>query len=362
MRAGGARRARTAGAIGEFALIRRLTAGLARAADTPIGPGDDAAVVSVRGAGELVVTTDAFVEGRHWRPAWARLSGIGARLPAMMGARLAAANLSDVAAMGALPRWAVLSAGLAPDAAHWLERAERALARALERSGATLVGGNLSRTDGPMWLSVTLIGELRGAGALRRSGARAGDWIAITGSPGRAAAFERLADRGVFDRALARLWSAPAPRVAFAHAVARRRLAGAAIDISDGASGDLAQLAGASGVSAAIDPRLWPRDHLLINALASRTGRGTARGATGAAVLEFALGESDDYELIFAVPPARRSALERLARETATPLSFVGRFMAGRAGALHLIGSRGELRPLRPRGFDHFAPGARSQR
>jgi thiamine-monophosphate kinase len=313
---------------------------LERAPGTRIGPGDDAAVVSAREMGELAITTDALVEERHYRRAWMRVRGIGARLSAMLGTRLAAANLSDLAAMGARPRWAVLSAGVTRRGVAWLEATERACQRALERAGATLVGGNLCRVVGPEWLSLTLIGDLAGVRPLRRSGARTGDWIAITGHPGRAAAFEALADAGRFDRALAAAWALPPSRVAFAHAVAAARLASAAIDISDGAAGDLAQLARASGLSAVIDPASWPADETL----------------AGANQLARTLGPSDDYELILAVPPLRRAACERLARHSRTPLAFVGRFTRGVPGALWLRASGGKPRRLEVSGFDHFAP------
>jgi thiamine-monophosphate kinase len=214
---------------GEIGLIRRLTEGLRANAATVIGPGDDAAVVRPRGARDLVITTDAAVEGIHYRRAWARVPGIGARLPRMTGTRLAAANLSDLAAMGATPRWAVLSAGVTAGGTSWLERAERALARALEREGASLVGGNLCRVQGPEWLSLTLIGEVRRGHALRRSGAKRGDWIAVTGFPGRAAAFVALADAGRSDRALTAAFLSPPSRVAFARAIANARLAWPAI-------------------------------------------------------------------------------------------------------------------------------------
>ena len=339
--------------IGEVGLIRRLVEELRAAPGTLIGPGDDAAVVRPRGNLDLVITTDAAVDGVHYRRAWGRVRGIGARLPLMIGARLAAANLSDLAAMGAMPRWAVLSAGVTARGVSGLERAERALARTLEREGATMVGGNLCRVEGPEWLSLTLIGELRRGRALRRSGAKRGDWIAVTGAPGRAAAFVALANSGRSDRALTAAWSRPPSRIAFARALAERGLARGAIDISDGVTGDLAQLARASQVAAEIDERLWPWDRLLERVrpmFRPRRGR-----VTSGQELALALGPSDDYELILAVPPERRAACERLARATGTPLAFVGRFTRGEPGGLVLRTEGRVGRGLAARGFDHFA-------
>ena len=356
------RRARESGELG---LIRRLVAQLRAAPGTLIGPGDDAAVVRPRGALELVITTDAAVDGVHYRRAWGKLRGIGARLPLMIGARLAAANLSDLAAMGATPRWAVLSAGVTARGVGGLERAERALARALEREGAALVGGNLCRVEGPEWLSLTLIGELRPGHALRRSGAKRGDWIAVTGAPGRAAAFVALANSGRGDRTLTAAWSRPPSRIAFARTLAERGIARGAIDISDGVAGDLAQLARASGVAAEIDERLWPWDRLLERVgplLGPRHARSSRLGAGSGRALRLALGPSDDYELILAVPPARRAACERLAGAMGTPLAFVGRFTRGEPGAVVLsTAGRGRLAPA-ARAFDHFARTRKRQR
>jgi thiamine-monophosphate kinase len=341
---------------GEIGLIRRLTGRLRAHAATVIGPGDDAAVVRPRGERDLVITTDAAVDGVHYRRAWARVPGIGARLPLIIGARLAAANLSDLAAMGATPRWAVLSAGVTAGGTRWLERAERALSRALEREGASLVGGNLCRVQGPEWLSLTLIGEVRRGHALRRSGAKRGHWIAVTGFPGRAAAFVALANAGRSDRSLTAAFASPPSRVAFARAIADARLASAAIDVSDGVAGDLAQLCRASRLSALLVGLAWPADRLLERArlhLASRGAR--KRRATAGAGLALRLGPSDDYELILAVPPARRARLERLARDTGTPLAFVGRFTPGAPGRLFMRARDGRRRAFEPQGYDHFA-------
>lgn len=338
---------------GEFERIERLIAHLPRAAGTVIGPGDDAAVVRPRAGLDLVVTTDALVEGRHYDPAWGRLRGVGGRLADWIGARLAAANLSDLAAMGATPRWAVLSAGVTAAGADRLDRTQRVLARALARQGAALVGGNLCRVSGPEWLSLTLIGEVKRGRALTRSGARAGDWIAITGRPGRAAAFVALANAGTLDRALAAAWSSPPARIEFARTLAARRWARAAIDISDGLAADLAHLARASGVSAVLETEAFAPDERLARAL-RRAGPARQRA--------LALGPSDDYELIIAIPPACRARCELVARASRTPLTFVGRLSRGAPGVVLLRDARGTRRRIAARGFDHFASSRGRQR
>src|SRR5438477_7660909 len=140
--------------VGEVEVVRRLTADRARGPGVALGPGDDAAVLEPEAGRQLVVTTDAFVEGRHFLPSW------GA--PADWGARLAAANLSDLAAMAATPRWALLSMGLRAE--HELEsllELQAGLVRALGGHGAVLVGGNVVAVEGAEWFDLTLLGEVK---------------------------------------------------------------------------------------------------------------------------------------------------------------------------------------------------------
>src|SRR5262249_30829140 len=174
------------GMSNEFARIAALIAGLPAGAGVVVGPGDDAAVLRLAEGRDLVATTDAAVEGRHFRR--------DVLSPEEAGTRLAAADLSDLAAMAAQPRWALISL-VAP--ANWsgedCRRLEHACARTLFAEGAALVGGNLASADGPLVASLTLLGEVERGRAWTRRGARAGDLIAVTGAPGSAAAFLALA-------------------------------------------------------------------------------------------------------------------------------------------------------------------------
>ncbi|NOT34779.1 MAG: thiamine-monophosphate kinase, partial [Candidatus Eisenbacteria bacterium] len=166
---------------GEFDLIDRLVSRLPAGDGVTVGPGDDAAVLRPSPDRELVATTDTFVEGVHWDAAWMDAEA--------MGARLAAANLSDLAAMAATPRWALVSLGVgASPVPETLEATQRGLARALAKHGAAIVGGNVTRTRGAAWWSVTLLGEVAKGAAWTRFGARPGDLLAVTGRPGRAGA------------------------------------------------------------------------------------------------------------------------------------------------------------------------------
>ena len=332
--------------VGEFEAIRRVLAARPAAAGVVVGGGDDAAVLRLDPARELVVTTDAFVEDRHWRA--------GLIEPETIGARLAAANLSDLAAMAARPRWALVSAGLRPD--HDLDALlalDAGLARALAAHGAATVGGNFAAVEGAEWLSLTLLGDCAAGRAWTRAGARAGDLIAVTGSPGRAAAGLSLLQRhGVpagetWWSALAAAWLAPPARIEFARNAAETEAVAAAIDISDGFAADLARLCEASRVGAEIAAAEWPQDPLLDRAAAE----------IGAEPRALRFAASDDYELVLAVRSGLRGALEAAARALGVPLAFVGRFVA--AEGVFEVGADGARRPLPREGWDHFARSSR---
>jgi thiamine-monophosphate kinase len=331
--------------VGEFEALRRLTAGRAGHPAVVVGPGDDAAVLRPAPGMDLVATTDAFVEGRHYRPEWLD--------PAGRGARLAAANLSDLAAMAALPRWALLSVGVrAEHEVEALLALEQGLEDALAADGAVVVGGNITATEGPEWLSLTLLGEVAPGRAWTRRGARPGDLIAVSGAPGRAGAGLRLA-LSLGERARAPEWSAlleawlrPRSRVALARTIAASGAVTAAIDLSDGLRGDLAHVCEAGGVGAEIDDRAGAEDALLERAAA----------VLGVPRFDLVAGPSDDYELLLAVDPARRAACELAAAAAGGTLAFVGRFTDD-PGAIVRVEPGGSRRPLEAAGFDHFARG-----
>jgi thiamine-monophosphate kinase len=347
--------------LGEFEVIRRLSAARAPAAGARasgpggdpragvvIDSGDDAAVLRPSPGLDLVATTDAFVEGQHFLRAWCS--------PRAAGARLAQANLSDLAAMAAAPRWAVLSIGArAESEAEDLIALQSGLAAALEAAGAVLVGGNLTAVTGAEWYSLALLGECERGRGWTRFGARAGDLLAVSGQIGRAGAALRLVRAlGEGARAaewspLIEAWSAPVARVELARALRETGAVTAAIDVSDGFAGDLGHVCEASGVGAEVDEAAWPDDPLL---------------ARAAAALDLELeaircGPSDDYELLLAIDPPRRTDCERAAKTAGVALAFVGRFTAA-PGRLALrtrasvAGGPGGTRPLGGKGYDHF--------
>src|SRR5262249_5305309 len=178
-----------AGNGSELERIASLIGGLPAGEGVIVGPGDDAAVLRPRDGRDLVATTDAFVEGRHFRR--------DLLTPAEAGARLAAANLSDLAARAAEPRWALLSLVVPATWTHAeCQLLERACARQLAADGAAIVGGNLASTDGAFAASLTLLGDVERGAAWTRAGARAGDVLAVSGAPGSAAAFLALSHWG----------------------------------------------------------------------------------------------------------------------------------------------------------------------
>ncbi len=345
--------------LGEFEVLRLLTAARgagpagatlpgAPAAGIVLDAGDDAAVLRVAPGLDLVATTDAFVEGEHFLGAWSS--------PREAGARLAEANLSDLAAMAAVPRWALLAIGARGDsAAEELIQFQSGLAAALAAAGAALVGGNLTAVSGAEWFSLALLGEREPAGGWTRGGARPGDLRAVSGHVGRAGAALRLVRAlGEGARApewapLLAAWLVPRARVGLARARRRTGAVTAATDVSDGFAGDLAHLCEASGVGAEVEESAWPQDSLIERAAA-------VLGLDPAAVR---FGPSDDYELILAIAPAGREECERVAAAAGVPLAFVGRFggaparLALRARA-SAGGAAGATRPLPGTGYDHF--------
>jgi thiamine-monophosphate kinase len=335
--------------LGEHALLARILARLPR--PTPevlVGPGDDAAVlVPVRNE-RLVVTTDAVVEGVHFSRAFSS--------PADIGHRALAVNLSDLAAMGATPRWALLSLVLPGS---WLagdvENLVDGLAELAGRHGVTVAGGNITRTSGPLVVDVTAGGGAMPRRWLTRSGARPGDEIWISGTIGGAAAGLEMLESGIRDQgsgigelgeqglACIARHRRPEPRVRLGMAMARARVARAAMDLSDGLADALRQVASASGVGVAIDAEALPIEAGAREWWASRGDDAEQRAVAG----------SDDYELLFAVPPKSGRALRAVAKHVAEPaLTKIGVFTKDpRDRSIVRNGRREEL----PAGFEHFA-------
>ena len=273
--------------LGEFALIERYFSRASRREDVLLGVGDDAALLQVPPGQALVAATDTLVEGRHFRA--------GAP-PESIGHQVLAVNLSDLAAMGAEPAWALLSLSLPEAQESWLQRFADGLYALADRHGIGLVGGDTVR--GPLVITVELLGVVAPSAALRRDGARPGDLLFVSGWPGESAAGLAALAGGVpatSQDALVRRHLYAEPRVDLGRALRGR--ATAAMDVSDGLLGDLGKLCAASGAGARVDLERLP-----VSAELSRRFAPAARE-------QLILHGGDDYELLFALPPADAAAV-----------------------------------------------------
>jgi thiamine-monophosphate kinase len=311
-----------------------------------VGIGDDAAVVEpVRNRLE-VLSVDALVEGVHFDRAFTP--------PAAIGHRALAVNVSDLAAMGASPRLALVSLALPRSLPlHDFDEMIASLTASAARWRMTIAGGNLTRIDGPLVLDITVVGTVKRRQVLTRGGARPGDDLYVTGSIGAAAAgLQMLKARGTApDRPTAGLSGAahscidrflyPEPRLRLGQLLGRNRAAGACMDLSDGLADAIHQLAEASGVGALIDA-----DALPIAPDARRWFEAHGQDA----VHESMIG-GDDYELLFAVRPRLRRRLRAAEDHGDVPITRIGACTADRAV---MVGGRQETPRLLPRGFTHF--------
>lgn len=259
--------------------------------DVALGVGDDAALVECPAGAQLVATTDTLVAGVHFPPA----------VPAAaVGHRALAVNLSDLAAMGARPAWALLALTLPAAEEQWLAEFAAGLCELARAHDVALVGGDTTR--GPLTVTVQLLGHVPRGRGLTRAGGRPGDLLFVSGSPGDAGAGlaieqGRLAAPAEAARYLRERFLLPTPRVALGERL--RDYARACIDVSDGLLGDAGKLAAASGVGLEIFFTELPVSGPLVEALGPEAARALALTA------------GDDYELVFAVDPARAAELER---------------------------------------------------
>jgi thiamine-monophosphate kinase len=342
-------------AMGELALIEQIRMGAGTAGrrggsarSVVLGIGDDCAILRPPRGHELLVTTDFTLEGRHFRRDW--------HPPESVGHRTLARGLSDLAAMGARPMAAFLSLALPPEmlatrgGRAWIERFFRGLHGLGEAFGVPLAGGDTAESPCELVLAdIVLVGSAPAGRALRRSGGSAGDALYVTGELGGAAAelaeVERrkrqptLQDEGLKDgppSSVLHPQMSPQPRVAVGQALLRRRLATAAIDLSDGLSTDLAHLCRESGVGAEISAAALP-----IHPLALQAGPDRA--------IDLAVDGGEDYELLFAAP-ARVKLPHSIA---GVKITRIGQLIRG--AAVTMLDSAGRRRKLEPGGWEHFA-------
>ncbi|MCX7164805.1 MAG: thiamine-phosphate kinase [Rhodocyclales bacterium] len=307
----------------EFELIARY---FTRATShTELGIGDDGALVVPTHGQVLVISTDLLVEGTHF------LSDTD---PEALGWKTLAVNISDMAAMGAQPRWATLAAALPAPTESWIEDFAGGFFECANSYGIDLVGGDTTR--GPRTFCVTIIGEVPAGQALRRDGAKAGDSIWVSGKPGLAAlglahlqGRTRLAEPALSE-CLAALHR-PQPRISLG--LALRGIASAAIDVSDGLLADLGHVLEQSGLAARLHIPNLPAAGLERDCL---------------------LAGGDDYELLFTAAAGLDSAVMALSARLELPLTRIGEIVVGPPGELVLCDDGGSVITPAIRGYDHF--------
>jgi thiamine-monophosphate kinase len=332
----------TMGKVGEFGFIDKIRSAMkAKNPSVVLGIGDDAAIFKPTKGSEMVFTTDMLVEGRHFDFKWIS--------PWQLGAKTMAVNVSDCAAMGAKPTVAVVSLGVPKDfPVKDLEAFYDGMKGWAESYGAQIVGGDTVGSD-QFIVNVALVGEVEAGRALKRSGAKAGDALFVTGTLGDSAAglysLQQPSEKEKHAAAhLVKRHLTPTPRFNVGRALVSKKLASSAIDISDGLSSEIHHLCEESGVGAEIHEEALPVSPSLQ----------LYCQAHGLDPLDFVLNGGEDYELLFTVPLARiPETVRTLPGETGVAVKSIGR-MVPKAKGITFISRKGQRTPLKAKGFDHF--------
>ena len=301
---------------------------------------DDAAILKASGD-DIVVTTDAIVEGVHF---------LTDEPPDTVARKALRVNLSDLAAKGATPAGFVLTLALRAADDGWLKPFARGLGEDAELFGCPLLGGDTVSTPGPMMISITAFGRVSPGKMIHRSGAKPGDRVVVTGTIGDAASgldilrggavAAVLADDAAAKEMLVSRYRVPQPRMALAGAV--RDYAHAAMDVSDGLAGDLAKLCAESGVSAVIDAQSVP--------LSAAAATLLARGIVG---IETIVSGGDDYEILCAIPENRLEAFAQAAQQAGVAVTSIGTVIAG-PSVPKFLDAQGREIVLQRLSYSHF--------
>lgn len=313
----------------EFELIDRIRRRALARDDVILGIGDDAAIVRVPAGKQLVIAADTINRGVHFPDNTA---------PADIGWKSLAVNLSDLASMGAEPAWCTLSLSLPAGDAAWVDAFLDGFLELAALHRVALIGGDTTR--GPLSVSVTVHGFVESGRALLRSGAREGDDVWVTGTLGEATgALTQWQAGAIVDPLLRMRLDRPTPRLATAARIAG--IAHACIDVSDGLLADLQHICSASRVGAEVELERLPALPELFAAFEPQ--RRQAIQATG----------GDDYELCFTAPSSSRDEIAPIAIETDTPITRIGRIVAGQGA--RAFGGDGNEWVAPSQGFVHFA-------
>jgi thiamine-monophosphate kinase len=330
---------------GEFGLIKGIRLLMERegirAEGVTLGIGDDCASFIPDPGYEILVTCDCMVEGRHYLP--------GCIVPFDLGRRAMVMNISDIAAMGGIPLYALVSLGLKRNTTvEYIEDMYRGFLKELNPLNAAVIGGNITGSEHSEFINITLIGKVESEKVLRRSGAKAGDVILVTGYPGQAAAglkilLENSDKSDILKDPLVAAYTRPSHHAKEGRAVALSGLATAMIDISDGLLGDLSHICEDSSVGAEIFRNRLPISQAMRNLI----------NPQGWDIFETIVGDSDDYELIITCSPENTAKIKgAVAEVSSVPVTEIGTIT--RREGIRIITPDGVSHPVRPAGWDHF--------
>jgi thiamine-monophosphate kinase len=331
--------------IGEFGLIKKIRELIDKeGVKTPavsLGIGDDCASFLPDPGFEILITCDCMVEGRHYL-SWSIT-------PFELGRRAMVMNISDIGAMGGIPLYALVSMGLKKDTpVKNIEDMYMGFLWELNPLNAAVIGGNITGSDNSDFINITLTGKVEKERILRRSGARAGDAILVTGYPGQAAAgLKRLLDnqgsRDILKDPLVTAYNLPVHRAREGRAIALSGVATSMIDISDGLVGDLSHICEDSGVGAEIARNRLPISESMRDLI----------DLQGWDIFETIIGDSDDYELIITCSPDNMAKVkDAVALVSGAPVTEIGSITAQRG--IGIIASDGVRHPVKVSGWDHF--------
>jgi len=324
--------------IGEFGLISNIRNWMGKShPDVIRGIGDDVAVVEM-GKKALLITTDILIEDIHFERSWID--------PYRLGEKALAVNLSDIAAMGGIPKYFLISLGLPKSLPFaFVSLFYRGLKEMARRFQVDLIGGDTSLSQ-KIIINICLIGEGKKENLLFRNGAKVGDDLYVSGTLGDAAlGLKILQDKGAKrkSKGLIDKHLSPNPRIELGQALAGKQIASAMIDVSDGLLSDTRHILEESNVGA----RIW-EDRIPLSSLYRRWGPTYSKN-----LYRIALSGGEDYELLFTASPKRKAAILSLARSLNVPITRVGEILPGKEG-FHLIRKEGEKIPSYRLGFDHF--------
>ena len=330
--------------LAEFALIKRIATRFGRLPNrTIVGIGDDCAVTRLHSGNLQLTTTDLLVEDVHFDRRLASWRDIGYK--AMVG------NLSDIAAMGGIPRQFLVSIAIPPSlTTHDVDALYEGMMQAAKQSGTALIGGDTSTSPTKLFFSLTVIGDIKPAHVVRRTGLQVGDEIFVTGTLGDSNAGLRILQTPPSTRIsrVCRTWLSqrhlrPTARLEAGQRLAKHQLATAMVDLSDGLSGDLARLCELNAVGATINVTHLPLSKALL----------TYAQHVGERAYNIALQGGEDYELLFAVRPESLPRLKWWNTRGLIDATHIGTIRPKRQG-LQMITPTGSILPIHTRSYEHF--------